>query len=93
MGGGSVGVGGDDALLSSVAAMIAPEEAVDAATTTTTTDDKEGNEQASLVGPALLPEAVSAYTTASQLLYQWCAAKASGTEMPDEIIVDVHVPQ
>ena len=70
------------------------EEAVDVtASTAADTDDKEVNEQqASLVGPALKPDSVSAYTTASQILYQWCAAKASGTEMPDEIIVDVHVP-
>jgi cleavage and polyadenylation specificity factor subunit 2 len=73
---------------------IVAEEAVDVtASTAADTDDKEGNEQqASLVGPALQPDSVSAYTTASQLLYQWCAAKASGTEMPDEIIVDVYVP-
>ena len=47
------------------------EEAVDVtASTAADTDDKEVNEQqASLVGPALKPDSVSAYTTASQILY------------------------
>ena len=76
-----------------IAAAAGDDAVVDGNTTNTTTDDKEGNEQqAALVGPALQPDSISAYTTASQLLYQWCVAKASGTEMPDEIIVDVNVP-
>ena len=76
---------------SSGAIGIATDDVMDG--TTTNTDDKDGNEQqASLIGPALQPDSISAYTTASQLLYHWCAAKASGTEMPDEVVVDVHVP-
>jgi cleavage and polyadenylation specificity factor subunit 2 len=76
-----------------IAAAAGDDAVVDGNTTNTTTDDKEGDEQqASLVGPALQPDSISAYTTASQLLYQWCVAKASGTEMPDEILVDVNVP-
>eukprot|EP00804_Cyclotella_cryptica_P026987 CCRYP_016658-RA/>CCRYP_016658-RA protein AED:0.04 eAED:0.04 QI:46/1/0.8/1/1/1/5/107/1053 len=49
------------------------------------TDDK-------LVGEAILPSDVSSYTTASQLLYQWCLAKAGGEEMADVVAIDVHVP-
>ncbi len=91
---GGNGVIADDNLTayndSSGAIGIATDDAMDG---TTTTDDKDGNEQqASLIGPALQPDSISAYTTASQLLYHWCVAKASGTEMPDEVVVDVHVP-
>lgn len=51
--------------------------------------DDEGKQ---LVGAALAPSDVSSYTAASQLLYKWCAAKASGEEMADEIGVDTYVP-
>lgn len=97
-GGGGVGLmfggNGDENLAayndSSGAIGIAIDDAMEG---TTTTDDKDGNEQqASLIGPALQPDSISAYTTLSQLLYHWCVAKASGTEMPDEVVVDVHVP-
>jgi len=51
--------------------------------------DDEGKQ---LVGAALAPSDVSIYTAASQLLYKWCVAKASGEEMADEIGVDTYVP-
>ena len=58
-------------------------------------DDEVANDDehsAKFVGPALPLESVSPYTTSSQLLYQWCAAKASNEEMPDEVLVDAYVP-
>jgi cleavage and polyadenylation specificity factor subunit 2 len=55
-------------------------------------EDKETDEDGKLAGTAIAPSDVSAYTTASQLLYQWCLAKAGGEEMADEVAIDVHVP-
>ncbi|KAL3822475.1 hypothetical protein ACHAXA_006903 [Cyclostephanos tholiformis] len=58
-------------------------------------DDEVGNDDehaAKFVGPALPLDSVSPYTTSSQLLYQWCAAKALNEEMPDEVVVDAYVP-
>lgn len=55
-------------------------------------DDQEKDEDGKLVGTAILPHEVSAYTTASQLLYQWCLAKAGGEEMADEVAIDIQVP-
>lgn len=52
----------------------------------------EADDEGKLLGMALSPSDVSTYTAASQLLYQWCAAKASGEEMADEIGVDTYVP-
>ena len=52
----------------------------------------EADDEGKLVGAALAPSDVSSYTAASQLLYKWCAAKASGEEMADEIGVDTYVP-
>ncbi|KAL7541835.1 hypothetical protein ACHAXR_011246 [Thalassiosira sp. AJA248-18] len=51
--------------------------------------DEDGNP---LLGAPILPSEISAYTTASQLLYAWCTAKASREEMADEVAVDVYVP-
>lgn len=55
-------------------------------------ETKETDEDGKLAGTAISASDVSAYTTASQLLYQWCLAKAGGEEMADEVTVDVHVP-
>jgi cleavage and polyadenylation specificity factor subunit 2 len=55
-------------------------------------NDAGGGQAAKFVGPALAPESVSPYSTSSQLLYRWCAAKASNEEMPDEVVVDAYVP-
>ena len=55
-------------------------------------DEGETDEDGKVLGAALSPTDVSAYTTASQLLYQWCAAKAAGEEMADVVGVDVYVP-
>ena len=52
----------------------------------------DDGQAAKFVGPAIPPDSVSPYTTSSQLLYQWCAAKASNEEMPDKVIVDVYMP-
>jgi hypothetical protein len=54
--------------------------------------NKDDGQAAKFVGPSLFPDSVSPYTTSSQLLYQWCAAKAANEEMPDEILVDAYVP-
>ena len=59
------------------------------------TDDTDGNDDgqaAKFIGPPLTLDSVSNYTTSSQLLYQWCAAKAANEEMPDEVLVDAYVP-
>jgi cleavage and polyadenylation specificity factor subunit 2 len=64
-------------------------------TVATDTDDTDGNDDgqsAKFIGPPLTPDLVSNYTTSSQLLYQWCAAKAANEEMPDEVLVDAYVP-
>ncbi len=55
-------------------------------------DEGETDEDGKLLGAALSLAEISAYTTASQLLYQWCAAKAAGEEMADVVGVDVYVP-
>lgn len=55
-------------------------------------EEKETDEDGKLAGTAISASDVSAYTTASQLLYQWCLAKAGGEEMADEVTIDVHVP-
>lgn len=52
----------------------------------------EADDEGKLLGMALAPSDVSTYTAASQLLYQWCVAKASGEEMADEIGIDTYVP-
>jgi cleavage and polyadenylation specificity factor subunit 2 len=52
----------------------------------------EADDEGKLVGATLASSDVSCYTAASQLLYKWCAAKASGEEMADEIGVDTYVP-
>jgi len=52
----------------------------------------EADDEGKLVGAALAPSDVSSYTAASQLLYKWCVAKASGEEMADEVGVDTYVP-
>jgi cleavage and polyadenylation specificity factor subunit 2 len=55
-------------------------------------EEKETDEDGKLPGTALAPSDVSSYTTASQLLYHWCLAKACGEEMADVVAIDVHVP-
>ena len=55
-------------------------------------EEQETDEDGKLVGAAIASSEVSAYTTASQLLYQWCLAKAGGEEMADEVAIDVNVP-
>ena len=55
-------------------------------------EEQETDEDGKLVGTAIASSEVSSYTTASQLLYQWCLAKAGGEEMADEVAVDVNVP-
>ena len=60
--------------------------------TTTGGGGGEADDEGKLVGAALAPSDVSSYTAASQLLYKWCMAKASGEEMADEIGVDTYVP-
>lgn len=55
-------------------------------------EEKETDEDGKLAGTAIAASDVSAYTTASQLLYQWCLAKAGGEEMADEVAIDVNVP-
>ena len=52
--------------------------------------NKDDGQAAKFIGPSLFPDSVSPYTTSSQLLYQWCAAKAANEEMPDEILVDAY---
>lgn len=55
-------------------------------------EEKDTDEDGKIVGTAISPSDVSSYTTASQLLYQWCLAKAGGEEMADVVAIDVHVP-
>ncbi|KAK1746876.1 cleavage and polyadenylation specificity factor subunit 2 [Skeletonema marinoi] len=55
-------------------------------------DVAAADDEGKLVGAALAPSDVSSYTAASQLLYKWCVAKASGEEMADEVGVDTYVP-
>lgn len=64
-------------------------------TTVAADTDDTGNDDgqaAKFIGPPLTLDLVSNYTTSSQLLYQWCAAKAANEEMPDEVLVDAYVP-
>lgn len=64
-------------------------------TTVAADTDDTGNDDgqaAKFIGPPLTLDLVSNYTTSSQLLYQWCAAKAANEEMPDEVLVDTYVP-
>jgi len=58
-----------------------------APTTATTTED-----ETNLIGTSLLPQHISPYSTAAQLLLKWCQAKLTNTEMADVVEVDVPVP-
>mmetsp|Transcript_29485 Transcript_29485/g.61545 ORF Transcript_29485/g.61545 Transcript_29485/m.61545 type:complete len:1057 (+) Transcript_29485:226-3396(+) len=69
-----------------------PSNKIDSRANLIASDEGETDEDGKLLGAALSSPEISSYTTASQLLYQWCAAKAAGEEMADVVNVDAYVP-